>query len=329
MREGTPVPFVSVIVPVFGAARTLEASLRSIAESAYPSFEIVAADDGSTDASRGLLESFGVRIVRLDHSGPAAARNRAVAIARGDVLFFTDADVVIRPDTIARGVAALTADPEIAAVFGSYTAESGPGGFFTHYKNYVHHFTHQHAEPDAFTFWTGCGFVRRRVFEAHGGFDESQRFLSDVEFGYRLHGAGERIRIQKDIQVTHLKQYTFMGLVRSDFFGRAVPWSRLIMRHKTARADMNLGLRNVASVPIAFATLGGLCLWPWSGTWGMLLSAVGFLVLAFLNARLLSFVREREGAAFALGTLLVHWIIYLLSGIGVLAATLGFRSGGR
>lgn len=134
MREGTPVPFVSVIVPVFGAARTLEASLRSIAESAYPSFEIVAADDGSTDASRGLLESFGVRIVRLDHSGPAAARNRAVAIARGDVLFFTDADVVIRPDTIARGVAALTADPEIAAVFGSYTAESGPGGFFTHYR---------------------------------------------------------------------------------------------------------------------------------------------------------------------------------------------------
>jgi glycosyltransferase involved in cell wall biosynthesis len=323
-------PRVSVIVPVFGAARTLRTALESIAASEYPDVEIICADDGSTDGSRDLLGVAGeVRTVRIDHAGPAAARNRAVREASGEILFFTDADVEIFPDTIAAGIRHFVADPELSALFGSYTPEPGSGDFLTRYKNYVHHFTHQTARPDAFTFWTGCGFVRREAFDALGGFDEAQRFLSDVEFGYRLHLAGHRVRIDRRIQVVHHKVYTWRSLLRSDLMGRAIPWSRLIMRHRTVRGDLNLKLNNVLSVPLSclllLTPLAALVVgWAW-----VAVLLAGFALLWALNAEFLGWVRRRSGVPFALGTLGVQWIVYVVSAVGVVLATLGARSGGR
>lgn len=322
---------VSVIVPVFGAARTLETSLRSIAASDYPDVEIVCADDSSTDGSRALLDAArNIRTVRIGHhSGPAAARNRAVAACEGEILFFTDADVEIFPDTIRSGVHHFLEDPELAALFGSYTPEAGTRDFLTRYKNFVHHFTHQNAAPEAFTFWTGCGFVRREAFEALSGFDEAQRFLSDVEFGYRLHLAGRKVRIDREIQVVHHKVYTWRSLIGSDLKGRAIPWSRLIMRHRTVRGDLNLKPNNVLSVPLSVLLLGTPALALLAGWWWVAVAACGFALLWALNAEFLGFVRRRAGSGFALRTLFVQWVIYLVSGLGVVAAALGARSGGR
>ena len=76
---------------------------------------------------------------------------------------------------------------------------------------------------------------------------------------------------------------------------------------------------------IAVVTLTALVVGPW---W-ISLVAVGFLLLGVLNGPFLRFVARREGILFALGTLLTHWFIYILSGLGVVLALLGVRSGGR
>jgi glycosyltransferase involved in cell wall biosynthesis len=320
---------VSVIIPVFEASRTLTGSLASIRASDYSDHEIIAADDGSTDGSSEILAREGVRTVRGPHRGPAAARNRAVEAARGEILFFTDADVEIFPDTLRRGVEHFDRDRGLAAVFGSYTPETREGGFHSRYKNYLHHYTHQLANAEAYTFWTGCGFVRRGIFERYGGFDEGQRFMSDVEFGTRLFKAGERIRVDKSLQVVHLKRYSLRDLVRSDLLGRAIPWTRIMLRHKAARADLNLRPHNVASVPLSYAALLSPLFSIVAGAWWLGVAALAFGGLASLNRGFLGFVRRRAGIGFAVRTLLVQWVIYLVSGVGVLLALAGYRSGGR
>ena len=325
-------PQVTVIVPVYQAGATLEGALRALLSSDYPNFDVLAVDDGSTDESLAILRGLrglGVSVLSTSHRGCAAARNRGIVEAKGEILFFTDADVEVAVDTLRRGVNHFLNDRELAAVFGSYTAEAGAPGFATAYKNYVHHYTHQNARAEAWTFWTGCGFVRREVARRLGGFDEGQRFLSDVEFGYRMQRAEERVRLDREMQVLHRKHYTLRGQLRSDFFGRAVPWSRLILRYKSLQPDLNLGWSRLLSVAVAAAialALGATALF---GPASLAFVGLGLISLAWLNRGFLRFVYRREGISFALRALGLHALVDLLSGVGAAAALCGFRSGGR
>jgi GT2 family glycosyltransferase len=153
--------------------------------------------------------------------------------------------------------------------------------------------------------------------------------MSDVEFGTRLFKAGDRIRIDKSLQVVHLKRYSPCDLVRSDLFGRAIPWTRIMLRHKAARADLNLRPHNVASVPVSYAILLSLLLSTIAGAWWLSAAVLGLVALAVLNRGFLRFVMRRAGIGFALRTLVVQWVIYLVSGVGVVLAVGGYRSGGR
>jgi hypothetical protein len=167
------------------------------------------------------------------------------------------------------------------------------------------------------------------VFDELGGFDPAQRFLSDVELGYRMHLAGKGIRVDREIQVVHHKRYGLADLLRSDFHGRAVPWTRLMMKHRTIKQDLNLKPHNVLSVPVAYLTALALLTLPVLGGISLLCAVLGLVLLGILNHAFLGFVAGREGVGAALGALLIQWGIYLLSGAGVVAATLGYASGGR
>src|SRR5207244_833451 len=78
---------------------------------------------------------------------------------------------------------------------------------------------------DASTFWAGCGAIRRSVFEEIGGF-QAERFrrpsIEDIDLGYRLCGAGHRIRLDPGLQGTHLKRWTLGSIVRPDVACRAL-----------------------------------------------------------------------------------------------------------
>src|SRR5688572_5444076 len=87
-RSLSPMPTVSVVMAVYNAAPYLAQAVRSVLDQTFERLELLAVDDGSTDHSLEILKGFAaadgrVRIVRGAHEGVAAARNTAVALARG------------------------------------------------------------------------------------------------------------------------------------------------------------------------------------------------------------------------------------------------------
>jgi glycosyltransferase involved in cell wall biosynthesis len=240
-------PTVSVIVPVHNGGDDLRLCLEAIGRSAWPPLECIVVDDASTDGQTvATAARCGARVLRQPRQrGPAAARNAGAAEARGDILFFTDADVVLQEQAIARAAQALAGDPGIAAVFGSYDERPGDPGLLSRYRNLYHHWNHQMGNVEASTFWSGCGAIRRAVFTAAGGFSEAfaRPSIEDIELGYRLRAMGQRIRLLKEMQCTHLKRWTLGNMVRTDILLRGAPWVGLLRRFPDAPADLNLGWR--------------------------------------------------------------------------------------
>ncbi|MFX0204005.1 MAG: glycosyltransferase, partial [Candidatus Hodarchaeota archaeon] len=197
-------PFVSVIIPAHNAGQHLDQCLRTISKASYTLYEVIVVDDGSKDDSAEIARRNGAKVLKLSSQlGPAAARNYGSKEAKGDILLFVDADVLIRKETIGRTVSDFNQHPEIAALFGSYDDSPTAKNFISQYKNLQHHFVHQHSNRDAVTFWAGCGAIRRKVFHDLGGFDQNRYpkpSIEDIELGYRMKRAGHRILLDKDLQ---------------------------------------------------------------------------------------------------------------------------------
>jgi GT2 family glycosyltransferase len=304
---------ISVVVPVRNGASFLSACLDGLLASKRPAHQVIVVDDASTDDTAAVAGGHPVTLLRLaPRAGAAAARNAGARVATGDALLFVDADVVVRPDTVGRVAAVLGNDPGLAAVFGSYDDSPADSHFVSQYRNLLHHFVHQHASPEATTFWTGCGAVRRDIFQGLGGFDPAQPFMEDIELGYRLRSAGHRIRLDRTIQVKHLKPWRFWSMLRADIFGRAVPWSRLLLERGQMVSDLNLGIHHRVSALASGLAVLLLLLAPIEPR---LLVGVPILLatVVFLNRDLFGFLRRRKGLLFAAGALPLHVLYYLYS----------------
>jgi glycosyltransferase involved in cell wall biosynthesis len=126
-------PLVSVILPVRDRAAWVARAVTSALEQTYAAIEVIAIDDGSTDATRSVLDSFGDRIVVLsrekedERGGAYAARNRGLQIARGEFIAFLDSDDRWFPDHLAR-LLPLLSRSEVGLVFGDalYVRVNGP-----------------------------------------------------------------------------------------------------------------------------------------------------------------------------------------------------------
>ena len=131
-------PSVSVIIPTRNRARLLEEALESVFAQTVPVREVIVVDDGSTDETEEVVACFpGVRLLRTDHVGPAAARNAGAAAATGALLAFLDSDDVWLPQKTARQRARLRERPEAALVYADYDTWDGrvaaSRGFLTDY----------------------------------------------------------------------------------------------------------------------------------------------------------------------------------------------------
>jgi GT2 family glycosyltransferase len=313
------VPYISVVIPVYNGSPFLEQCLKAVFCSDFSSFEVIVIDDHSTDGSAAIARRFPCTVLESDRNGgPAAARNTGAADACGAIFFFLDADILVERDTLSLIAATMEADPELAALFGSYGRKTVPGNFVSRYKNLVHHYTHQHSREEAHTFCSGFGAIRREAFQRLGGFDPDCRFLEDIELGYRMSRAGLRVRLCRNLQMTHCKQYTVGSLIRSDLLGRAIPWTRLILETGIVRNDLNTRWNNVLSVPIAFLLLVSPALPRAYATVPVLACA-----LILLNAGLLSLTYAEGGILFALQSCFLCWLGYIYSGAGVILVLAG------
>ena len=133
VREELPKPGVSVIIPVYNSEYYLRECLDSVLlQEQFSSLELICVDDGSTDSSARIVETYTlndhrVRLIRQENHGPGIARNAGLEAAKGEYIFFLDAD-----DRLSSGTALLEAynqakadDLDILIANGSVMAENG------------------------------------------------------------------------------------------------------------------------------------------------------------------------------------------------------------
>lgn len=312
---------ISIVVPVYNNPEDLRECLSALLAEMSSGAEIIVVDDASSDDTHSVADEVGVHTLRLaKNSGPAAARNFGARHARGDILFFVDADVVVAPHAIARVTKFFADHPDVAAVFGSYDAFPRATGIVSRYRNLLHHYVHQNGSTEATTFWAGCGAIRRRIFDSVGGFDE-RRYpkpsIEDIELGYRLRRAGYRIFLDKGLQGKHLKRWTLRSVVLTDVRNRAVPWARLILERKNAPKDLNLKLtQRFSGLLVMLACALGVV--------GMfhaevLAFAIGvILIVTVLNRHLYAFFFRQHGFVFSTAGVMLHLLYFLYSGLSYL-----------
>jgi glycosyltransferase involved in cell wall biosynthesis len=306
---------ISVVMPAYNCCTLIDRSLAPLLEMRREGeiCEIIVVDDGSTDGTADVAASLDVRLVSTGgRCRQAAARNLGARAARGDILWFVDADVVAKADA-ARQVLQALANRNCTAVFGSYDDSPTAQNFLSQYKNLVHHHYHQNIRRDVSTFWAGCGAVWKDAFLAVGGFDaDIPGAIEDIELGYRLRAAGGRIRQAPELQGTHLKVWTFRRLMITELRDRAIPWSFLLLSRARLGDELNVAVTEriralVACLGFAMlvASLAGFVSW-WM--------PVILIVIAFAaNLELFALFQRRNGLLFAIGGMLFHQFYYLYS----------------
>jgi len=309
---------LTVIIPVHNGGKEFGRCLEGVMSSATRPDEVIVVDDASTDGSGEVAQRSGAQVIRLSSPprGPAFARNRGAEIAQGEILFFTDSDVLLHPDVLGLALETLRGDASIDACFGSYDDTPAAQGLVSQYKNLMHHYVHQHGAESAGTFWTACGAIRKAAFQQAGGFGEDHKkpSIEDVELGTRLRRQGKRIRLVKAMQATHLKCWTFRKLLRSDILQRAVPWSRLILAERGAPKDLNLkGSARWSAVAVLLFVLTGIM--GFYSPLFFLATAVMASILLLLNRDLYGFFRRKRGWLFLLGAIPLHWFYFVYSTI--------------
>jgi len=299
--QNRPVTRLTAIVPATNAPPTLAACLAAFEAAAEPPDEVIAVEQASAP-------------------GPAAARNEGAARAGGDVLVFVDADVIVHRDAFARIRRAFD-DDALDALFGSYDDGPAADGMVSGFRNLLHHHVHQTSPGPATTFWAGLGAVRKAAFDAAGGFDAArypEPSVEDIELGMRLVASGRRIRLDPAIQGTHLKGWTVVSMLHTDFARRGVPWVELLLERGGSASALNLGWRHRLSA--AAAVSGAVALV--AGRPRPALGAAAALVL--LNADFYALLARRLGPRGAVGGVGLHALHHLAGAAAVPAGALRY-----
>jgi cellulose synthase/poly-beta-1,6-N-acetylglucosamine synthase-like glycosyltransferase len=185
-------PAISVAVPLYNKAGFIENTLRSALSQSFADFEIVVVDDGSTDdgAARSLsLSDPRLVLIKQENAGVAAARNRAIAEARGTLIAFLDADDIWAPDHL-RHLMELTRRYPEAALYGNRftTGATDPDtlnrGQTVRYERLDNYFALCAAGRQPF-FTSSC-MVRRDGAQAVGGFPDGHSRAEDITLWIKL-----------------------------------------------------------------------------------------------------------------------------------------------
>jgi glycosyltransferase involved in cell wall biosynthesis len=321
---------ISVIIPIRDGLDTLGQCLGSLKRVNFPDFEVIVVDDGSEKDCSEVVSSYGFRSIRLDKpSGVECARNKGTEQASGDILVFIDCDMIVPPDALHR-IHPRFSGNHYAAVSGICGFKSPTTRLATLYKNLwmFHSYT---LSPDNFDwFLTGIGAVKREVFFRLGGFDTGFHIKTgggDLEFGRRLREAGERILLDKELRVQHLKRYSLWGLLRNDY-NRSRGWFRLVARKRMIpRVMKDLRIANIypafiISVPVSLLLSLSLVLSPF---FEFPRYTTAFLTATYLiaNYRLFRFLRRQGGTGFLLKAIPLSFVDHLVSGLGVIRGCFG------
>mgnify|MGYP000903401221 FL=1 len=190
---------ISVVMPCYNAAPFVQEAVECVMGQTHGNVELIVIDDGSTDASREILQALAtthgqrMRVLEQNRKGPYPARNLGLRQAKGSLIAFLDADDYLSPDCLAKLAAALDeAAADIAYCGWQNVGEGAPG-------------TAPHVPPDYASLDTAAEFlrtcpwpihaalVRRAAIDAVGGFSERCFSAMDYDLWLRLYAHTQKI----------------------------------------------------------------------------------------------------------------------------------------
>jgi glycosyltransferase involved in cell wall biosynthesis len=208
-------PKVSVVVCAHNATATIGECLRSLSRLNYPSYEVVVVDDGSTDGTGEIANTFGARLVRIERGGLSRARNEGIKASRSPIIAFIDADAYADPDWLTFAV--MTLEAHGAAAVGGPNL-SPPGDEFV--AQCVDHApgnpTHVLIDDVRAEHIPGCNMLfRKEALESIGLFDVTHRAAGDdVDVCWKLLARRETIVFSPSAVVWHHRRGTMRGFLR-------------------------------------------------------------------------------------------------------------------
>jgi len=219
---------VSVVIPSFNRRAALEKCLNALNHQNISGFEVVVVDDGSSDGTIDMLETWRTRELRfalcvvrnVENLGANRSRNAGIRAARGTLIAFLDSDCIPAKDWVER-ISALFDDPSVAAATG-LVEEDSPRNIF---ERALWGGNRVHGRGRAKRLVAGNLCVRREWLERFP-FDEDLKYGCDEEGLYlKLRAVGATQWLAADARVTHEHRYDGRGFLRQAWVGgRAAAW---------------------------------------------------------------------------------------------------------
>lgn len=184
---------VSIIVPTFNRAHMLHQSVSTLLEQTVAPFEVIVVDDGSSDPTQEVARALPapVRCIRQDNAGKAAAVNRGLSEARGDLIWLFDDDDWAEPDAIERRLKVLQANPDLGFVAGGHCMghadESGNKVIDSRRRMPRHPPQTRRQRLFEDCYFSLCSVLaHRQCFEAIGGMDVALKSSEDYDALIRM-----------------------------------------------------------------------------------------------------------------------------------------------
>jgi glycosyltransferase involved in cell wall biosynthesis len=186
---------VSVVIPTYNQEPYLREAIDSVLAQDYPHVEIIVVDDGSTDGTKRVLESYGSRILwwSRENRGQSATLNEAWARASGDVLGYLSSDDRLAPSAVREAVETLQADPSVVVTYCDYELIDAQSRHIRTVS--TRDFDYEQMIRDLECVVGPGAFFRRAVFRQTGGWSTDLRHSADFDYWLRAALLGRLQRI--------------------------------------------------------------------------------------------------------------------------------------
>jgi glycosyltransferase involved in cell wall biosynthesis len=317
---------VSVVIPNRNGAETIGHCLDALFASNHDSFEVVVVDDCSEDNSALIIKEFPCKLVKLtSHGGAAAARNRGADICQGEIIFFTDADCLVLPDTLHIAEEAANRQGPRVILGGTYTCTPFDRSFFSLFQSVFINYS-ELKKPDLPDYIaTHAMAIHTSTFKDSGGFKEDfLPILEDVEFSHRLRREGYRLRMADRLLVKHVFNYT-LGKSLRNAYAKSRFWVIYSLFNRDLFKDSGTASFELKTNVLLFHVL--LLLFFALLKFPTVIPPASLLIVLFINFminyRLMNMFRRTGGPLFGVLATAYYMVVYPLAvGIGAFSGFL-------
>jgi len=325
---------LSIVIPAFNSENTAEKLLRSLSSSQKVDFkqmEIIFVDDCSTDATVLKVAEFissrnnrfsRVKVIKLkNNSGPAKARNIGVSFAKGKVVLFLDADILVYKNTLFEIVRSFSNDPDLYALTGVWDKKQRGDNFFPKFKalrDWSYWINERDPKNYYYLFSTRIAAIDRKLFLRLGGFntDYKSALVEDIELTYRI---ARRYAVVFNPKAIVHHEFEGFTKIAKKYFWRSYFWSKIYRKRK--KFDPVATTSKEALTTISAAGLAGVVILMTVSkifrisvftNYLSVLFWLFFLIHLWGVRKFLRFVRREEGIWFTIKSFITGILLYLV-----------------